>query len=74
MTIMMDMSSYVVESTPATDVSFADPLQQVDFGPHLELATQQHLLTLMQRYPALPVSLANADAEMFLQKMSAYQR
>jgi len=73
MAIMMDMGSYVVEGTPSPDVRNADSAEQVDLGQHLELATQQHLLTLMEKYPALPVSLANADVEMFLQKMYAYQ-
>jgi len=74
MTIMMETSSYIVECAAPTDVRFTNRREQVDFGPHLELATQQHLLALMERYPALPVSLANVDAEMFIQKMHAYQR
>ena len=73
MAIVMNMSSYAVEEmSPAHDIR--DDRQTAGWNPPLELATQQHLTSLIERYPTLPASLATADAEMFLQKMYAYHR
>ncbi len=73
MTIVMDMSSYMVEEAPALEVGYADRSDRSGWSPQLELATHQHLASLMNKHATLPASLLTADAEMFLQKMSAYQ-
>lgn len=74
MTIVMNMSSYAVEETPLTNTEYGDEVMCAGWNPQLELATQQHIATLMDRHAALPASLAMVDAETFLKKMYAYQR
>lgn len=73
MAIVMNMSSYAIEEVSAAEKDRDDRLAHAGWNPPLELATQQHLTSLMERYPTLPASLATADAEMFLQKMYAYR-
>jgi hypothetical protein len=70
----MDMSSYAVEGVSPSVTQHDARTQYADWQPSLKLATQQHLVTLMENYPTLPASLVNADAELFLQKMYAYRR
>ncbi|TAJ81076.1 MAG: hypothetical protein EPO42_02850 [Gallionellaceae bacterium] len=70
MAIVMNMGSYVVEEKEGYD----DEVMCAGWNPQLELATRQHVATLMDRHAALPASLAEADAETFLQKMYACQR
>jgi hypothetical protein len=72
MAIVMNMSSYAIEEAPAKMECGAGG-RNTAWNPPLELATQQHLVTVMEKYPSLPPSLVNADAETFLQKMHAYQ-
>lgn len=74
MAIIMDMSSYAVEAASPSVTQRDARTQHADWQPSLELATRQHLVTLMENYPTLPASLVNADAELFLQKMYAYRR
>ncbi len=69
MAIVMNMSSYAVEE----EAGYDDEVMCAGWNPQLELATQQHLVTLMDKHAALPASLATVDAETFLQKMYAYQ-
>jgi hypothetical protein len=73
MAIVMNMSSYVVEQAPSQDVEYAEEASRTGWNPQLELATHQHLATLMDKHATLPASLLTADAELFLQKMYAYQ-
>ena len=73
MAIVMNMSSYVIEEAPPMDAGYADKAGRTGWNPQLELATHQHLVALMDKHATLPASLLTADAEMFLQKMSAYQ-
>jgi len=70
MAIVMNMSSYVVEE----ETGYDDEVMSAGWNPQLELATQQHVVTLMDKHAALPASLANVDADSFLQKMYACQR
>lgn len=74
MAIVMNMSSYAVEGTVPEEAGYGDEVMNAGWNPQLELATQQHPATLMDRHAALPASLAVADAETFLQKMYVYQR
>lgn len=74
MAIVMNMSSYVVEDPSPTNPECADKAMLAGRNPTLQLATQQHLSTLMRKYPTLPASLVTADAEAFLQEMYSYQR
>ena len=73
MSIVMNMSNYAVEDVSKTEAQYDDEVMYAGWNPQLELATQQHLVTLMEKYPSLPASLVAADAETFLQKMYAYQ-
>lgn len=73
MAIVMDMSSYVIEEALPLDAAYADKTSRTGWNPQLELATHQHLLALMDEHTTLPASLLTADAEMFLQQMSAYK-
>ena len=73
MAVVMDMSSYVVEGSSAVEAERNDRARCSGWNPQLELATQQHLVSLTDRHATLPVSLLTADAEMFLQKMYAFQ-
>lgn len=73
MAIVMNMSSYAIEEVSAAEREHEERPVYADWNPPLQLATRQHLNALMERYPTLPASLATADAEMFLQKMSAYR-
>lgn len=73
MAIVMNMSTYAIEEAPLMDVGYADKTSRTGWNPQLELATHQHLLALMDKHATLPASLLTADAELFLQKMSAYQ-
>lgn len=72
MAIVMNMSSYAVEESSLM-VEREDKAMRAGWNPPLELATQQHVSSLMEKYPTLPASLVTADAEMFLQKMYAYR-
>lgn len=71
MAIVMDMSSYAVEETPAHR---GDGEMYAGWNPQLEIATQQSSVALMGRYPGLPTSLVHADADAFLRKMYAHRR
>lgn len=73
MAIVMNMSSYVIEEPSLSETGCDERVRSSGWNPQLELATQQHLVTLVEGYAKLPASLLNADAEMFLQKMHAYQ-
>ena len=75
MAIVMNMSSYVVEETDATENNYSDEAMRVGMmNPPLQLALQQHNTTLVKRHAALPPSLAAVDIEVFLQKMCANRR
>jgi hypothetical protein len=69
--ITMNMSSYVVEETSPADVRHE--IERANWVHQTELALGQQVVEQTGRRGTLPPSLANIDAEMFLQKMSAYQ-
>lgn len=73
MTVVMNMSSYIIEEAPPIDVEHADKASRTGWNPQLGLATHQHLVTLMDKHATLPASLLTADAGMFLQQMRAYR-
>jgi hypothetical protein len=74
MSIVMNMSSYVVEEITGTEIGYRDDAMRVDMTPSLQLAIQQHEATLTKRSTAMPANLAEVDVEMFLQAMSACRR
>jgi hypothetical protein len=73
MSIVMNMSSYAIEEPSSAESGCDERVMNTGWNPQLELATQQHLVTLVEGYAKLPASLLTADAEMFLEKMHAYQ-
>lgn len=71
MSIVMNMSSYVIEESSPVDAR--REMERANWMHQAELALQQQVVTQTDRRTTLPPSLANMDAEMFLQKMYAYR-
>jgi hypothetical protein len=71
MAIVMNMSSYVIEETSATDSRYEDDAMHAYMSPSLQLVTLRDDATLGNRLVTLPPGLATIDIEMFVQRMSA---
>lgn len=74
MSIVMNMSSYVVEEITGTEIGYRDDAMRAAMAPSLQLAIQQQQAALAKRSTAMPASLAEIDVERFLQAMSACRR
>lgn len=74
MSIVMNMSSYVVEEISGTEIEYRDDAMCAGRNLPLQLAMQQHEATMAKSPTALPASLAAIDVEAFLQAMSACRR
>lgn len=73
MGIVMDMSSYEIESDPS-DVGYSDEVLCSGWNPAINLICQQVVVEQTSRKTSMPAELAIVDAELFLQKMYSYQR
>lgn len=71
MAIVMNMSSYVIEETSPADARY--DVERANWNPQAQLAVQ-HAAIEPARHAVLPPSLANIDAEAFLQEMYACRR
>jgi hypothetical protein len=67
----MNMSSYAIEDSSSADVRCE--IERANWAHQAELALHQQVVEQTGRCGALPPSLANVDAGMFLQKMHAYR-
>jgi hypothetical protein len=72
MSIVMNMSSYAIEESSPLEAQYE--VERANWTRQAELALQQQVVTRVDRHSALPPSLANIDAEVFLQEMYAYRR
>ena len=73
MSTVMDMSSYEIERDPL-DVEYSDEVMCSGWNPAVNLMCQQVMVESQGRKLTMPAELAMVDAELFLQKMYAYQR
>lgn len=73
MGIVMDMSSYEIERDPL-DVEYSEEVMCSGWNPAINLMCQQVMIESASNKPSMPAELAMVDAELFLQKMYAYQR
>jgi hypothetical protein len=73
MGVVMNMSSYEIERDDAMEAEYGEEVLCSGWNPAVSLACQQYPLPETARQMAMPSSLAMADAEMFLQKMYAWQ-
>jgi len=71
MSIVMNMSSYVIEETTGTEIENGD--KRVGQNSPLQLSIQQQSTTMGKKQTAFPSSLATVNVEVFLQKMSSGQ-
>ena len=69
MTIVMNMSTYIIEREARPESISAEDAMREYSNLALNLAIQQHDATLENSRTALPASLANVDVEKFLRKM-----
>ena len=74
MGIVMDMSSYEVERDEALEAEYGAEVLYAGWNPALNLSCQQYDFAHTDGHAEMPASLAAADAELFLQKMYAFQR
>ena len=74
MGIVMSMSSYEIERDDAMETEYGEEVLCSGWNPAVALACQQHALPRTDRQMTMPSSLATMDAEVFLQKMYAWQR
>jgi hypothetical protein len=71
MGVVMDMSSYTIEHND--DAGYGDEVLCSGWNPALALACAEAAARNPAPHDTMPASLANADAETFLQKMYACQ-
>lgn len=71
---VMNMSSYEIERDEAMEAKYGEEVLCSGWNSAVALMCQQHTLAGSGRQMIMPSSLAAVDAEMFLQKMYAFQR
>ena len=74
MGVVMNMSSYEIERDDAMEAEYGAEVLCSGWNPAVALECQLHLLAATNPQMAMPSSLAAVDAEVFLQKMYAFQR
>jgi len=73
MGIVMNMSGYEIERDDAAKIEYGEEVLCSGWNPAVALACQQHSLSVTDRQMTMPSSLATVDAEVFLQRMYAFQ-
>jgi hypothetical protein len=68
------MSSYKVDLAETITDEYGDEVLCSGWNPAVALACQQYLAPRSELPISIPASLALVDAEVFLQRMYAYQR
>jgi len=73
MGIVMNMSSYEIERD-SMETEYGEEVMYAGWNPAIALVCQQQMAVPKNRQMSMPAELATTDAELFLQKMYAYQR
>ena len=73
MGVVMNMSSYEIERD-SMEEEYGEEVMYAGWNPAVALARQQQMVVPTGRQMSMPAELAAVDAELFLQKMYAYQR
>ena len=74
MNIVMNMSSYEIEGCNSIESGDDTGALRSDLNRNLGLTCQQYEYSQTNRHITMPLSLANIDVDVFLQKMHASQR
>ena len=72
MGIVMNMSSYEIECDSREEV-YGEEVMCAGWNPSVALLCQQQLIAPSNRQMTMPADLATVDAELFLQKIYAFQ-
>ena len=73
MGIVMNMSGYEIERDDAAKIGYGEEVLYSGWNPAVALACQQHTFPSADGQMTMPSSLATVDAEVFLQRMYAFQ-
>ena len=73
MGVVMNMSSYEIERD-LMETEYGEEVMYAGWNPAVAQVCQQQMVAPVNRHVSMSVELAMVDAELFLQKMYAYQR
>ena len=73
MGVVMNMSSYEIERD-SSEAEYGEEVMCAGWNPAVALVSQQQMVAMANRDASMPAELAAMDAELFLQKMYAWQR
>jgi hypothetical protein len=74
MAVLMNMSSYEIESGQSVKTRYGEEVLYSGWNPAVMLACQQPLPCGTEKRVEMPSSLADADTELFLHRMYLCQR
>ena len=73
MSVVMNMSSYEIERD-STEAEYGEEVMYAGWNPAVAQVSLQQVAVPANRHVSMPADLTAVDAELFLQKMYAWQR